>query len=325
MFGSPPHFVGRGRGSRRPSSGSSRRRSARRRRRPSTWGSIVRRDHRREAAAVLAEDRRVCLVAHPPEPACAAEGELGARHLADRPARARRSRSMTGSHMPGRLAPPITFAFWFSRQCAMNATFATRHAPEVEQRPCRASPAPACRSNAAACLAGREDTVDERHDPARREMRDDLARERLHGRRLLLERAGAEHRCRSGAPACPSASAAQRSRVAPAPGADDHDAALDRESVEVALEVRRADELEHDVRAARVRRARATSSSGAITSAPSAATRSRTLGRATVASTRAPAAAPIWTAAVPTPPFAPLTTSSSPSRSRPSVRPRRAR
>ena len=80
------------------------------------------------------------------------------------------------------------------------------------------------------------------------------------------------------------------------------------------VEVGRADELEHDVGAA-LGRARATSSAGSITVAPSAATASRSSGGATVASTRAPAAAAICTAAVPTPPFAPLTTSSSPGRS----------
>ena len=32
---------------------------------------------------------------------------------------------MTGSHIAGVLQPPSTFAFWFSRQCARNATRAT--------------------------------------------------------------------------------------------------------------------------------------------------------------------------------------------------------
>ena len=55
--------------------------------------------------------------------------------------------------------------------------------------------------------------------------------------------------------------------------------------------------------------------SGAITSAPSAATCSRSSSLRTVAVTRAPAARASWIAAVPTPPAPPCTSSRSPGRS----------
>src|SRR3954466_1930128 len=94
--------------------------------------------------------------------------------------------------MPGRLAPPITFAFWFSRQCAKNATFATSRS-EVEQdlaELARLLHAVECRGG----LLCRKHPVDDRHDPAGREMRHNLAGESLDGRSLFLERPRAEHR-----------------------------------------------------------------------------------------------------------------------------------
>ena len=82
---------------------------------------------------------------------------------------------------------------------------------------------------------------------------------------------------------------------------------------EIGVEVRPADELEHDIRAALRLRPR-DELPGSITVAPSAATCSRSPASRTVASTRAPAMAAICTAAVPTPPLAPLTSRSSPGR-----------
>ena len=43
------------------------------------------RDGARQAATVLAEEGRVCLLAHPPEAPHATERQLGARHLAEDP------------------------------------------------------------------------------------------------------------------------------------------------------------------------------------------------------------------------------------------------
>ena len=95
-------------------------------------------------------------------------------------------------------------------------------------------------------LFDREDTVDHGLDTPLREERHDLAGERLHGRRLLLQRPRAEdgaHEPRALAHQLPEGEIGVRSGS----GADDHDPALRRQGVEVALEVGSSDELEHDV------------------------------------------------------------------------------
>jgi predicted amidohydrolase len=98
-------------------------------------------------------------------------------------------------------------------------------------------------------VVGREDAVDERAQAAAPKVRHDLVSEALHGRRLLLGRPRAE----DGA-VDRRALAHQRAERELAFGAgaraDDDEAAFRCERVEVAGEVHRADELEHDVRSA---------------------------------------------------------------------------
>ena len=160
-----------------------------------------------------------------------------------------RRRSMTGSHIAAVLQPPWTFEFWLRRQWARKATRASR-APSLEVEQHLAELAGLLHPvERGACLIGREDAVDERHDPARREVGDDLAAEGLHRKRLLLQRPGAQHR--PDQPRTPAHQRAERELgVRAGARADDHDPSLHRERGEIGLEVRRADELDHDVRAA---------------------------------------------------------------------------
>src|SRR3954463_3848210 len=151
-------------------------------------------------------------------------------------------RSMTGSHIAGRFAPPSTFEFWFSRQCAMNATRATSEREQDLAELARLR-------HVAECLGGLlrgEDLVDDRLDSPVRQQRDDVARERLHRARLLLERPRAQRR-----PEDAAATREQRAqrdlRLRAGTSADHDDAAPHRQSAEIVGEIRCADELEHDV------------------------------------------------------------------------------
>src|SRR3954447_18772025 len=86
-----------------------------------------------------------------------------------------------------------------------------------------------------------EDLVDDRLDAAVREQRDDVARERLHRARLLLERTRAQRRAED-----PAATREQRSKgdlgLRAGTGADHDDAAPHGESAEIVREIGCADE-----------------------------------------------------------------------------------
>ena len=107
-------------------------------------------------------------------------------------------------------------------------------------------PGSASRSNAAPASSRRKDPVDERRDPAAREVRNDLAGERAHRGRLLVERPGAQHRPEQARPPAHQLAEVER-RLAAGARADDHDPPLHGQGEEIGVEVRAADELEHDV------------------------------------------------------------------------------
>ena len=120
------------------------------------------RDRPRQALAVRAEGRRVVLLAHRPEPACAGERQLGARHLADRAA-------VLAQHLDdGRVDPGATGALVHLgvrvEQAVGQVADAVTAAParscrRAGARPCRRAPRPPPQ---------RERAVDRHRDPARR-------------------------------------------------------------------------------------------------------------------------------------------------------------
>jgi N-carbamoylputrescine amidase len=91
-----------------------------------------------------------------------------------------------------------------------------------------------------------EDTVDDASSPPIGEERQDVVAERLDRGCLLLQRPGAQHRAVD-ARTAPHQGAERERRLVAGAGPDDHDSPLHRECLEIARQVGRADELEHDV------------------------------------------------------------------------------
>ena len=98
-------------------------------------------------------------------------------------------------------------------------------------------------------VRGREHPVDRRRDPALGEQRDDAPRERLHRRALLLHRPGTQHGAHQRR-ALAHQRAQRHVELRAGARADDDDPAPGRQRTKVAGQVRRTDQLEHDVRLA---------------------------------------------------------------------------
>jgi len=95
----------------------------------------------------------------------------------------------------------------------------------------------------------REHAIYRGHRPAHGEQRDDRPGKRLHRRCLLLYRAGAQHRAAHAGPLGHQTTKRDGCLFASA-GADDNDPSFQREDVEIEIEIRRPDKLEHYIRAA---------------------------------------------------------------------------
>ena len=143
--------------------------------------------------------------------------------------------------------------------------------PRSRAAPCRACPAPASgRRRPVPRSAGKTRSTSGTIRPDARCGTTSRA-ERLHGRSLLLERAGAQHRADQSRPLAHQRRAARAVASAPAPVPTITIRPFIPSAPKSALEVRRADELEHDVRAAELL-GPCDEIVGAITSAPRAAT-----------------------------------------------------
>ena len=112
-----------------------------------------------------AKERRVGLLAHPPEPAHAAEGELGARHLADHPA-ALEEEVDDGIPHRGRLAAAQHLRVLVEQAVREERDAGHGRHPSLEVQQHLAELARLLHAvERRPCLGGREDAVDERDDP----------------------------------------------------------------------------------------------------------------------------------------------------------------